>query len=71
LKNDNAQNAQVFDYSRTKQPWYTEQTKCREEFDRLVDRVSHVTDLIDQKVKALGYATYETNTDGRSSNDRQ
>lgn len=71
MKNDNAQNAQVFDYSRTKQPWYREQTKCREEFDRLVDRISHITELIDQKVRALGYTTYETIKDGRDSNDRQ
>lgn len=71
MKNDNSQNAQVFSYLRSSQPWYREQKKCSEEFDRLVDRVSHITDLIDQKVKALGYATYETNTDGRNSNDRQ
>lgn len=71
MKNENSQNSHVFDYLRSNQSWYIEQTKCREEFDRLVDRVSHVTDLIDQKVKALGYVTYETNTDGRNSNDRQ
>lgn len=73
MKDSNGQNTQGFEYVHTEQAWFKEQEKCREDFDRLMDRVSHITDLIDQKVKALGYTTCERmhNTDWRDLNDRQ
>ena len=50
---DSTEGAPVFEYNRSDMQWYRDQMKQNEEFYAMIDRVTRITELIEQKVEQI------------------
>ena len=50
---DSTEDATVFDYNRSDMQWYRDQIKQNEEFYAMIDRVTRITEIIEQKVEQI------------------
>ena len=47
------EDAPVFDYNRSEMLWYRDHMKQNEEFYAMIDRVTRITEIIEQKVEQI------------------
>lgn len=47
------EDAPVFDYNRSDMQWYRDHMKQNEEFYAMIDRVTRITEIIEQKVEQI------------------
>ena len=50
---DSTEDAPVFEYNRSDMQWYRDHMKQNEEFYAMIDRVTRITELIEQKVEQM------------------
>ena len=50
---DSTEDAPVFDYNRSDMQWYRDHMKQNEEFYAMIDRVTRITEIIEQKVEQI------------------
>lgn len=50
---DSTEDAPVFEYNRSDMQWYRDQMKQNAEFYAMIDRVTRITEIIEQKVEQI------------------
>ena len=50
---DSTEDAPVFEYNRSDMQWYRDHMKQNEEFYAMIDRVTRITEIIEQKVEQI------------------
>ena len=50
---DSTEDAPVFEYHRSDMQWYRDHMKQNEEFYAMIDRVTRITEIIEQKVEQI------------------